>query len=352
MESILTLPPKVTKELIESNVSQETLMSTYYGVPIHNGLFKSKFRQDSNPTVGYYKNRSGKLIVKDFGSDFCGDWLYVVMKKFDCTYGKALLIAANDFGLVPNSKLEKNPITIQTTTIPINKQSRIQVEIREFQKYELDWWNSYGITENTLKKFKVFSCKNIWLNGNLFHIESPNQRIFGYYGGTKDGIELWRLYFVGRKKFKFLSNWSASKIQGAKMLPKTGGDILVITKSLKDVMVLYELGIPAIAPNSENLFVTDLQYKKLSEKFKDIIVLYDNDLAGICGMRKIKRQYPKVKVMYIPRKYEAKDISDFYKKYGKDKTLKLINIAKQYYLCPKKDQAHTIETEELELNKK
>lgn len=136
------------------------------------------------------------------------------------------------------------------------------------------------------------------------------------------------------------------------MLPKNGGDILVITKSLKDVMVLYELGITAIAPNSENLFVTDLQYNKLSEKFKNIIVLYDNDLAGINGMRKIKHQYPKVKAIYIPRKYEAKDISDFYKKYGKDKTLELIDMAKKYYLCQENDQEHITEVGELELNKK
>ena len=73
MESIITIPPKITKELIENKISQETLMSTYYGVPIRTGLFKSKFRPDSNPTVCYYNNSTNKIIVKDFGSDFCGD---------------------------------------------------------------------------------------------------------------------------------------------------------------------------------------------------------------------------------------------------------------------------------------
>ena len=73
MESIITIPTKITKELIENKISQETLMSTYYGVPIRTGLFKSKFRPDSNPTVCYYKNSTNKIIVKDFGSDFCGD---------------------------------------------------------------------------------------------------------------------------------------------------------------------------------------------------------------------------------------------------------------------------------------
>jgi len=35
-------------------------------------------------------------------------------------------------------------------------------------------------------------------------------------------------------------------------------------------MILYEYGIPAIAPISENLFMTKKQYEKLKEKFKNI----------------------------------------------------------------------------------
>ena len=116
-------------------------------------------------------------------------------------------------------------------------------------------------------------------------------------------------------------------------------------------MLLYELGITAIAPNSENLFVTDSQLKKLKEKFKHIIVCYDNDLPGIEGMNRIKKSHPELKFVFIPRKYEAKDISDFYKKYGKNKTLKLINKAKEF-LCLKDDQEHIIEVGELEQNKK
>lgn len=44
------------------------------------------------------------------------------------------------------------------------------------------------------------------------------------------------------------------------MLPKSG-DILVITKSMKDCMTLYSLGVPAIAPISENCFCQKLNIK-------------------------------------------------------------------------------------------
>lgn len=66
-------PVTVTRELIESKVSQETLMYTYYGQPVKKGLFKSRVRNDHRPTVAYYKNPKGRLMIKDFGSDYHGD---------------------------------------------------------------------------------------------------------------------------------------------------------------------------------------------------------------------------------------------------------------------------------------
>ena len=75
------------------------------------------------------------------------------------------------------------------------------------------------------------------------------------------------------------------------MLQTIKSDYLVITKSLKDVMVLYEYGIPAIAPNSETIFVTEAQYQKLKNRFKRIYLFYDSDYAGITSMNQIRKKY-------------------------------------------------------------
>jgi hypothetical protein len=45
-------------------------------------------------------------------------------------------------------------------------------------------------------------------------------------------------------------------------------------------------------------------------------------------MNKFRKQFPDVYVVWIPRRLDAKDISDFYKKYGRKKTLDLIQQAK------------------------
>jgi len=337
-------PIRVTKELILKRVPEERLMEHYLGIPVRKGLFVSPLRRDKNPTCAFYRNKNGDLIFKDFGSSFCGNFISVVMEKFQCSFAKALQIIGNDFGIIHQKNLEINPPKLEYTGSKLEerKSAIIQVEVRDFQDYELSWWKSYGISKETLKKFNVYSCKNVFLNGNLFHLESQNQHIYGYYGGTKNGIEQWRIYFAGRNKYKFLSNWSSLKIQGASQLPKDGGEYLVITKSLKDCMTLYELGVTAIAPNSENIFVTDNQYEKLKNKFKNILVLYDNDLAGIKGLQKIKAAHPEIKVAFIPRKYKAKDISDFRKKYGKKETENLIEKAKEYYFGQKTEEKNGI----------
>lgn len=96
-------------------------------------------------------------------------------------------------------------------------------------------------------------------------------------------------------------------------------------------MTIYECSnLPAIAPISENCFVTDSQYQRLKTKFKKIVLFYDSDIAGISSMNKIRKKYPDLFIIFIPKRYRCKDISDFYKKYGSEKTINLINTAKQY----------------------
>ena len=320
----LTVPKELTKELIESKISQETLISNYYGVPIKKGLFCAKHRTDSHPTCCYYK-RNGRIYIKDFGSDYYGDWIYVVEQKFNCNYYDALAIAANDFDIQKIPHLNKNKVKISNESLSENQQSIIRVEIRDFQQYELDWWNKFGISLQTLKKFRVFSCKNIWINDHIIHLETNNQLVFGYYGGIKDNIEQWKLYWPNNKKYKWLSNRDSSQLQGARMLPKSGGDLIIIQKSLKDVMLLYEFGIPSVAPNSENHFLSDEQLMKLKSKVKRIIVWYDNDAPGKAYLEKIKKEHPELDYFYIPEDFKEKDFSDFYKKYGKDEATKFLN---------------------------
>ena len=317
----------ITKDYLLSRNSQETYLNYYLNLPVRKGLFVSPLRSDKKPTAAFYKNKSGDIIFKDFGSDFSGNFIAVVMEKYQVSYYKALHIIANDFGYIEDPKLKRceKPIEISDTIFEESKSAVIRVQIQDFTKEELDWWLQFGITEKTLKKFKVFSCATVWLNGYIFIKSTRSHPVFGYYRGKDtNGNELWRIYLPNHrnKEPKFISNWKKTMLQGSQQLPKEG-ELLVITKALKDVMSLHELGITAIAPCSENLFLTESQYNKLKERFKKIVIFYDNDKAGIANMNKFRKQFPDLIPFWIPFKYGCKDVSDFIKKYGIKEVKKL-----------------------------
>lgn len=317
--------PKITKELILSRFSEEQLMEYYLHVPVKKGLFRSPLRKDRRPTCSFYRNGSNTLIFKDFATGQHLNIFGVVQEMFHCDYFEALRIIANDMGIVRDKSLQKNSGKINEHPVRMQdkEMSKIQVEVQDFTDLELKWWGKYGITLETLKRFNVYSCKHVFLNGQLVAKSQQHCPIFGYYGKKYQGIELWRCYFPKRTSFRFITNWPSKKIQGYDQLPKSG-KLLVITKSLKDVMCLYSCGITACAPNSENLFISDAVLEELKSRFENIVVFYDNDRPGLYNMAKIRREHPELVYARIPKECWSKDISDFYKDHGRKETLNLI----------------------------
>lgn len=328
-------PEKLTQEELLKHNSEETYMEHYLGIPVKKGLFKSPLRKDNTPTCSFYRDKAGRLIFKDFRGDFYGNFVEVVKFKYNVSYHKALAIIANDFGILLNPELEKHKSCIKEYTNNVLKPSEesiIKVKVKDFTEDELNWWGSFGIGLATLKKFFVFSCEIVFLNDQIYSYSTPTNFNFGYFYPSRDSKkQFWRIYYPQNKKYRFISNWNKTMIQGFHMMPKSG-EFLVITKSMKDVMLCYELGIPAIAPNSENLFITEAQWDNIVIKFRKIFLLYDTDLAGVSNSKRIKKKFPKIQVLLIPRKYKAKDLTDLYKKLGTEKMLNLVEEAKQYYL--------------------
>ena len=169
----------------------------------------------------------------------------------------------------------------------------------------------------------------VFLNGNIESVYDSKCPSYGYYFGKDKDRELWKIYYPFRKTFRFIGDIKTTTIQGYKQLPKKG-KLLVITKSLKDCMVLYSFCIAAIAPQSETQFISDEILEELKQRFKYIVLLFDSDETGIAFTNTIKRKYTRIKPFIIPRKYKAKDISDFYKKYGYTETLALIKEGIKY----------------------
>lgn len=317
----------LTKQFLLSKYTDEEYMSFYLQHKIDKKLFCSPLRKDKKPTCSFYRNKSGDLIFHDFATGQHLNFIGVVQEMYKLNYAKALKLIAKDFNISSSNITATKKLSTYNTIYKKDGPADIRVEIKEFTDSELKWWNSFGITKDILNKFKVYSCKNVFLNGNLFTFES--KLTFGYFGGKLNDVELWRIYYSQRKSYRFLTNWPSKKIQGFDQLPKFG-KLLIITKAMKDVMSLYSFGITACAPNSETQFVSDSVLSQLKERFKRIIVFYDNDKAGKYNMAKLRRQHPELNYFCIPKGY-AKDFTDTYKLLGRDKMSKCIIQVLKYF---------------------
>lgn len=131
-------PIELNKEIILSKISEEEILS-FYGVPLQKGLFCSKLRKDSRPTVSLFRNKKGRLMVHDFGDGSYYDCFGYVQALFQVSYHTALRIIANDFGIITKQKIPKNKPKLQYKGEKVEEKStaRINVEIRDFNELDL-----------------------------------------------------------------------------------------------------------------------------------------------------------------------------------------------------------------------
>lgn len=320
---MLTIEPTITKEFLLKAHPEEQYMSYYLGVPITKKLFKSPLRVDHRETCSFYKNDKTGLRYKDFGNGVNYNFIDVVMYRHNCTYHKALRIIASDFNLISNDIPKEAKVLIpeyKGEVISTNGPCDIKVEVKEFTTKELEWWQSFGINKQLLEEGRVYSLKTVFLNNEPAFFSSDKCPIYGYFLGHEDNRELWKIYFPTKLKYRFLLN--TSKLQGVHMLPRKG-NLVIITKSMKDVLTLRSHGYYAIAPQSENSYPKKEQMEALAKRFNHILIFLDNDRAGLKAMSSLRKMY-RVLFYAIPLEHKSKDISDFHKKYGAAKTSKLL----------------------------
>ena len=318
------IQPKIDKDFILSKINQESIMQHYTGNDVTSKkLVTSCLRSDNHVTCGYYKSKSGVLYMHDFATGEHLDCWNLVMRMFNVNYYQALEIIAKDFCLIDSNIVKTKPVIVPE--IKETESAIIQVQIKSFTQKELDWWQQFGINKKILKKYHIYSLQYVFLNGELRFSSSEKCPIYGYYfGKDKNSKELWKIYFPFNKEkgIRFINNLPKKILQGYHQLPKTG-DLLVITKSMKDVASMYGFGITAVSTPSESTFISDKQLEEFKSRFKHIVVLYDSDRPGKHNLWLIRKKYPELNYFVLPNNLE-KDFTDTLKVIGTDKMKELI----------------------------
>ena len=297
--------------------------------------FSSPFHKDSCPSFCIFRSRSGSLMYKDFATSDAGDCIRFVEKKLGISFKQALNQININFNLNLISKEEFIPVQeVQgLKDIIIQEVSKdyvdIQIQVREWEIEDLTYWGNYGITKDLLSYYRVFPTAYTKMFGQVWSNHNKLNPCYAYLFNT-EGQYSYKLYkpFEKNKKKKWLTNSNGELvIQGIRQLTYTS-KILIITKSLKDVMVLRTLGFEAIAVQSESNLLSKDFMNYFESKYERIYLLFDFDLGGVKGTKRFRKTYPKLYIMFLQniktRRNGCKDISDTRKLLGFNETKKLL----------------------------
>lgn len=282
-------------------------------------LNRAKTEDYPSANITYYR---GKLWYKDFGSsDKAMDCFSYIQAKYKASFIQALGIINLDFnlGLKNESILRPSLNYIGLPDTMFIKKDRetviIKPKFRQWLQRDYKYWKvDFSIQKPTLEHYDVKPVQWYLLNDKFIQGEKLT---YSYFVDEEDKVKYYKVYSPLSLTFKWISNCKAHHYQGYNQLPMSG-DLLIITKSLKDVMALYQYGYNAIAPGSESARIEDDFMRLLHRRFEKVILLFDNDDAGIKGANRIKYHHG-IDSIIIPYEYHAKDISDAVKLHGFDK---------------------------------
>lgn len=290
------------RDLLEK-VSDYDIYAYYLGKFKPGKLMNSPLRPDDKiPSFAIFPGKTGGLLFKDHGTGEAGNAL-----KFIKLYR----------GIDTREELERELLKIVRQVNP-NQTVRKAVRMAEnasetligivrqpFTEVDKKYWKQFHISTDTLKKFNVFSIKYFLCNRVVRGTYKEDNPMYAYK--VYDKFKIYRP--LASKYTKWRTNLTNRHVQGLAELPQEGGNLLIITKSLKDVMCLYEMGFNAIAASSETTFIPNDIMESLRSKWKHIIILYDRDVAGMRNARKYSKEY-KLDAVFVHKKFKAKDVSD------------------------------------------
>jgi len=288
----------------------------------------SPFRKENRPSFGFFLGESGEICFKDFKLDVKGDFVNFVAVKFGLTYFEALSKIGTDFDLCDDFVCKRFEKSNFDTTLKYPTREEILSKVtgfeigktkREWLGHDILYWEQFGISIETLEKFNVEPISMLFINDNPYKADRHAYCFVEF----KDGKETYKIYQPFNEKFKWINGHNDSVWQGWNQLPAKD-DWLIITKSLKDVMSLYEVcSITAVALQSENIIPKQHVFKELERRFPFVTLLYDNDFDSETNWGKIFGNKIATELgiveCYLNEQWGAKDFSDLVKLHGKNK---------------------------------
>ena len=314
--------PTLSTEYVLSQIDESSIFYAYFGDFEFNKIYPSVFREDSNPSTGFYINNSGKIIYNDLSTSEKLDCFAFVAKKFDLTYGKAIVKVACDFGLVKCEGIKpfsiKRLSNAEKTSDLIKKHTDIKIIPDLWTDSYEQFWTQFAITRKELEENEVYPIKKLYVNGTLIPNFSKNVR-FAYVLRHEDKVykKIYTPYAVN-KKFKWITNIPLYLPFGFDSLSYSS-DTLLITKAQKDRIIFKKYFKDVIALQNESpAALRDKTLEYLKKRYNTIYINCDLDKAGkdAIAYYEEKGLVPLMLPDIVYEKHDIKDCADFVKAFG------------------------------------
>lgn len=373
------LDTRINAYEVDRRVTQEELWTYYLGHCQVGKRIKIPWDKDDNPSASLFRSSStNDILLQDHRSAQTFNIYHFLIKmgKVD-SYREGLSLINEDFNLglgklnTSQTPFRKEKPMVVTVDPKTKFRKVIKIIPKNFTVEGYRYWAQYGIKPSTLRFFNVQQIHG-------YHIQHgpqedfcthtfPTELVFSYEffdpdvyerKGTLEhvGFKIYRPEHSGERRW--ISNVDKNVIQGHLQLKKylemydilrlkdkmlhnyklldmkykanhmwkalnedfhKGFKTCLLTKSLKDIMVWYEMGIISFAPQSETpIFPSPSLLYDMNMWFDDIIVNYDNDITGIRNAKELIRANSNRLHEKVLLTTPCKDISDYVKEFGMD----------------------------------
>ena len=321
----------VSLDDILSKVTEADILSYYLGVTEVPCIINSPLRQDRRPSFGLYSTDGIRIFYIDLATKDSGGLFDLLGHMWGTDYISTLTRVNEDISkFCGGANIHSyTPCAVRSTN-SYNKDTDLQCKVRDWRDYDIEYWASYGITLEWLKYAEVYPISHkIIIKGGQRYVFGADKYAYAYVEHKEGKVTLKIYQPFNKAGYKWSSNIDRSVWSLWTKIPKYGTN-LIISSSVKDCLnIMCNCKIPSICLQGEGYLPKPHIMEELKSRYKNIIIFFDNDFAnpnnpGHNDAKKLSEEY-NLKMVEIPKKYESKDPSDLFKKYGKNKYLEIMN---------------------------
>lgn len=316
----------VSFEEIKSKASDADLVSFYLGVNEIPCVINSPLRQDNRPSFGLYSKDRKRIYWVDFATNEAGGIYDLLTLMWNCSYKDVLKRIQKDINkFTTGVKINSCSSSMVNRMTFHSDNKELQCKIREWRQYDIDYWNSYGISLEWLKYAEVYPISHkIVISDGKKYVFGADKLAYAYVERKEGKVTLKIYQPLNKNGYKWSNKHDKSVISLWTKVPEYG-DKICICSSLKDALCLWaNSGIPSIAVQGEGYNMSETAISELKRRFKKVYILFDNDEAGLADGEKLAKQTGFTNVI-LPDFNGGKDVSDLFKSVGKSKFNNVIN---------------------------